>query len=99
MSKSPIKKEAMNFFTLNNRVWLKDFDDPLTQINDLYESGAKKVWVVDEYDEGEGLERPDTLYIDVDETINTNLLISICNLKPDECSFSDDGKSIRLWWD
>lgn len=95
--KNLIKIEAKKFFSKNPNIPLKNFDDPISEIISLYDFDAKKVWVVSEY--GEDIEYPDTLYVDVGKTVKTDLLIAICNLKPDECSFSDDGKSIRLWWD
>ena len=92
-----IKVEAKEFYLNNPSISLDDFDDPLSNIIELYDAGAVKVWVVDEYNDG--LENPDTIYIDVGNSIRPDLLVTVCNLRPDECSYSDDGLFIRLWWD
>lgn len=98
--KDVTKIEAREFFNNNPKVYFSCYDRPLDQINDLYEAGASKVWVINEYSEGYiSINHIDTIYIKVKEKINPELLVEVCNLKPDECSINDDGDIIRLWWD
>ena|ERR1700748_470534 len=105
MKNKILKEEALDFFSKNPKAQFAGYDEPKYFIKRLYEFGAKKVYVVEEYpakDEKnlEGYHFISTLYVIVNKNISIDLAVHIAgSVRADEVSYVKHHKAIRLWWD
>ena len=104
MKNKIIKKEALEYFENNPDVTFAGYDDVRYFIGQLYNLGAKKVYVVNEYpnlnNENEFNYCVDTLYVVVCKNISTELAVFLIGKsRADECHYLKQHKAIRLWWD
>lgn len=103
MKKKILKEEALDFFTKNPTMKFAGYDDAIYFIKRLYEFGAKKVYVVEEYPhDEEDLSKCgyiSTLYVVIGKTISIDLAVHIAgSVRADEVSYVKAHKAIRLWW-
>ena len=76
---------------------------PLISFNELRlikdDYNVKEIYIEVDYDYNNEIDFNQlTLWIELPKKITSNLLVEICNMKPDEIS-EDYDNFLRLWWD